>query len=114
MIKCFRTKDGYAVTATEYFKYEDFQNPHPIDEIAGLPLLDENAAPEIKADLLQRSERTKHYWGSVSNRFVAGCSGCATVCWITGLGWGACTAKCCAGSMVVALISCAFTVYMGW
>ncbi len=114
MIKYFRGEDGYAVTAAEYFEYEDYQIPHPIDERAGLSLLDEDAGPDLKLDLLERSESSKRYWQCVTNRFVSGCSGCATICWMTGPGWGACTAKCCAGTMVVALISCAFTVYLGW
>lgn len=114
MIKYFRDEDGFAVTAAEYFEDEDYQIAHPIDERAALSMFDYDASPEFKHDLLERSESSKRYWQCVTNRFVAGCSGCATVCWLTGPGWGACTAKCCAGSMVVALVSCAFTVYLGW
>jgi len=114
MIKFFRGDDGCAVTAAEYFEYEEYQIAHPIDERAGLAMLDEGTDPGFKLELIDRSESSKRYWQCVTGRFVAGCSGCATVCWLTGPAWGPCTAKCCAGSFVVAMISCAFTVYLGW
>jgi hypothetical protein len=114
MVKYFRGEDVYAVTAAEYFEYEDYGVPHPIDERAGISMLNDYSDLELKLDLLERSERSNRYWQCVANRFIAGCSGCATVCYITGPAWGACTAQCCAGSAVAALISCAFTVYIGW
>ena len=114
MIKYFRGEDLYAVTAAEYFEYEDYGIAHPVDERACLSMLDDDSSLELKLDLLERSESSKQYWQCVAKRFVAGCSGCATVCYIAGPAWGACTAKCCAGSAVVALVTCAFTVYLGW
>ncbi len=114
MIKYFRGEDVYAVTAAEYFEDEDYGIAHPIDERAGISMLDDDSDLALKLDLLERSESSESYWQCVARRFVAGCSGCATVCYITGPAWGACTAKCCAGTAVVALISCAFTVYLGW
>jgi len=114
IIEYFRGDDGCAVTAAEYYACEEYQIAHPIDEKAGLSMLKDDADPDFKLKLIERSEASKRYWQCVAGRFLAGCSGCATVCWITGPAWGPCTAKCCAGSMVVAMISCAFTVYIGW
>ncbi len=114
MIKYFRVDDTYAVTAAEYFEFEDYQIAHPLDERAVLSMLADDASSALKYDILERSEASKRYWQCVARRFTAGCSGCATVCWLTGPAWGACTAKCCAGSAVVALVTCAFTVYLGW
>jgi hypothetical protein len=114
MIKFFRDEEGYAVTAAEYFEYEDYDIPHPVDERALASVLGEETDPAVKLEMLERSETAKRYWQCVTTRFVSGCAGCATVCWITGPAWGACTAKCCAGSMVVALISCAFVHFLGW
>ncbi len=114
MIKYFRGEDGYAVTAAEYFEAEDFEIVHPLDESAGILLLGDDSDLDLKLDLLERSERSKRYWQCVATKFMAGCAGCATVCYITGPAWGACTAKCCAGSAVVAMVACAATVYLGW
>lgn len=113
MIKYFRGEDTYAVTAAEYFEDEGYNVAHPVDERAILSMLgDESDA--LKIDVLERSERSTQYWQCVAKRFVSGCVGCATVCYITGPFWGPCTLKCCAGSAVVAMASCAFTVYLGW
>jgi len=113
MIKYFRSDETYAVTAAEYFESEGYDIAHPVDERAILSMLgDESDA--LKIDVIERSERSTQYWQCVARRFVAGCSGCATVCWLTGPAWGPCTAKCCAGSAIVALVTCAFTVYLGW
>jgi hypothetical protein len=114
IIEYFRGDEGCAVTAAEYYECEEYQIAHPIDERTGLSMLGDEASQGLKLELIERSEASKRYWRCVTGRFVAGCSGCATVCWITGPAWGPCTAKCCTGSLVVAMISCAFTVYMGW
>jgi hypothetical protein len=114
MIEFFRVGNEHALTASEYFSWEDYQIAHPIDEAAALALIGSDISPVMKYELLQGSERSKTYWRCVTKRFIAGCAGCATACWLTGPGWGACTAECCAGSAVVALISCAFTIYFGW
>ena len=83
VIEYFRDEDGNAITAAEYFEYENYRIAHPIDERSDLFLLDEDAAPDLKRDLLERGESSKSYWQCVTNRFVAGCSGCVTACWIT-------------------------------
>lgn len=114
IIQYFRGDDVQTVTAAEYFEYENYEVAHPVDERAGISLLDDASDLDLKLDLLERSESSKRYWQCVANRFIAGCAGCATVCYITGPAWGVCTAKCCAGSAVVALIACAITVYIGW
>jgi len=114
MIKYFRGEDVYAVTAAEYFKDEDYGITHPIDERVGISMLYDDSDLELKHDLLERSDLAEGYWSCVATKFIAGCSGCATVCYVTGPAWGACTAKCCAGAAVVALVACAATVYLGW
>jgi hypothetical protein len=114
IIKYLHGQDVYAVTAAQYFQEEDYEIAHPVDETGFLSMLGDDGDPNLKIDILERSERSNRYWQCVAKRFIAGCSGCATVCYLTGPAWGPCTAKCCAGSAVVALVTCAFTVYLGW
>ena len=112
MIQYFRGNGRYGATAAEYYAEEGYEIPHPVNEAVLLPYTD--GQDRTKLELLERSEKSKRYWSCVANRFISGCAGCATVCYLTGPFWGPCTAKCCTGSAVVALISCAFTVYLGW
>lgn len=114
MIKYFRGDDVYAVTAAEYFESEDYEIPHPLEERAALSMLGDDAPDALKIDLIERSESSTRYWQCVGKRFTAGCAGCATVCYLAGPAWGPCTLKCCIGSAVVAMVTCAFTVYIGW
>lgn len=112
-IQYFESGEGCFVNAAEYFEWEEYSIPHPLDEEVFARMTDRSGLDKGSKTLL-RSESSKRYWGCVTKRFTAGCAGCATACLFSGPGWGACTAKCCAGSAVVALISCAFTVYVGW
>jgi hypothetical protein len=114
MIKYFRGDDVYAVTAAEYFESEEYEIAHPLEERAALSMFGDDVTDTFKYDLIERSERSARYWQCVGKRFTAGCVGCATVCYITGPAWGPCTLKCCIGSAVVAMVACAFTVYLGW
>lgn len=111
----FRANEGadWAVTAAEYREEEGYDIPHPIDTADALAA-GTRCSPESKERFVLMSETSSRYWKCVAKRFAAGCLGCATACYLSGPGWGACTATCCGGAAIASLAACAFTVFLGW
>lgn len=104
---------GWAVTAAEFREEDGYDTAHPI-ETSRLLAAGARCSPGAKERLMQMSESSSRYWKCVGKRVAAGCIGCATACALSGPGWGACTAACCAGVAIASLASCAFTVFLGW
>lgn len=111
----FRAEDGveWSVAAAEYYEEEGYGIPHRIDtsEILAAGAV---TSPGAKERIVAMSEASSRYWKCVAKRFAAGCIGCATACYLSGPGWGACAATCCGGAAIASLVACAFTVFLGW
>lgn len=106
--------DGqFIVTSAEYLKEEGYDIPHTLDADVYERMIESGAKQICNMELVDWNETTKTYWKCVAKRFSAGCLGCAASCFLSGPGWGACTGSCCAGAAIVAVVSCAFTVF-GW
>jgi len=103
----------WGVTAAEYYEEEGYDIAHPIGA-AEIIAAGSWSSADAKARAAQMNEASSRYWKCVAKRFAAGCIGCATACALSGPGWGGCTAACCGGAALAALVACAFTVFLGW
>lgn len=111
MIYYYEREGEYLVTAAEYFKDEGYEISHPLDmealENSARYGLDEKQAIRLVAE----GSNAQAYWQCFTKSSAATCIGCAVRCYLTGPGWANCTTTCCVAGLVVAAISCLFTVY---
>lgn len=113
MIYYIESGDEYLVSCAEYFKDEGYEVSHPIDDEVEALMREKNIHYPGKIPMDGDETTSSKYWKCVGKRFAAGCLGCALSCYLSGPGWGACVSGCCSAVVVIAMVSCAFTVY-GW